>query len=228
MAPACRQLAEAALDKRAANGTVAKRVQDPVEDMTRRLQCAPRVEVSRRQCGVSNEEEPRLFCSEGCGRGLHLVRCLGQSAHRAATQGLKCAVCWAAEITSDEPTPGIKSTAMRGSLLQLSTGKVGTHSGYAEYERLESKWASEVSGGRMSAVTLPRNSKAAFISFIDWLTSDGEQARSFATLMRSASGLMVQLKLQDWTKDKSVKAIFKELERTRGIESEPRRLLPRE
>ena len=39
------------------------------------------------------------------------------------------AVCWAAEITSDEPTPGIKSTAMRGSLLQLSTGKVGTHSG---------------------------------------------------------------------------------------------------
>ena len=233
MAPACRQLAEAALDKRAADRKVAKRVQDPVEDMTRRLQCVrvghemgeERLRLAWRcldgRCGVSNEEEPRLFCSEGCGRGLHLVRCLGQSAHRAATQGLKCAVCWAAEITSDEPTPGIKSTAMRGSLLQLSTGKVGTHSGYAEYERLESKWASEVSGGRMSAVTLPRNSKAAFISFIDWLTSDGERARSFATLMRSASGLMVQLKLQDWTKDRSVKAIFKELERSRGIESEP-------
>ena len=78
-------------------------------------------------------------------------------------------------------------------------GASGTHRGYAHYAALKSEWAAQMSGGRVSPVTLPRLSRQAFVMFCEWLTSDADRSRSFSTIVRSVGGLAVQNGDTDWT-----------------------------
>ena len=153
----------------------------------------------------------------------HLVTCAGMSRHRIVTDRFHCGECWAKLIMTqrEEPTEVVRNYATRASLLELSVGASGTHRGYAHYAALESEWAAQMSGGRVSAVTLPRHSRQAFVMFCEWLTSDADRARSFSTIVRSAGGLAVLNGDTDWTRDNGVKAVFARLERERGIDAEP-------
>ena len=115
-------------------------------------------------------------------------------------------------------------SACESMLLEMNTGAEGTAAGYAEFTRLEREWISSQSGGgeiEASALRYPRHSIESFIAFTHWLVTEAGRGRSFATIMRSAGGVMSKLSLENWTTHKRVKAVFKELERTHGVEVEP-------
>ena len=108
-------------------------------------------------------------------------------------------------------------------IIELTSGATSTHHGYADFVKLERLWLAEVAGEDLpaSAIRLPHTNEESFISFLEWLVTDGPRARSFSTTVVAAGGYMTRLELVDLTKSKRVKAFVKELGVSSGAETVP-------
>ena len=233
----CRELAERDLDeaarlqieKRGAKAAASGVHSEKREAQLKHRFSEPRLAVARccleGRCSVTDERERRVFCVRGCGRGVHVVACLGMSSHRARLGALVCSECRAAEMAPYSCTPptALASAALVSMLLEMSTGAEGTAAGYSDYARLERQWVAHVSGEALAdgGIVLPRHSEESFISFLGWLATDADRARSFGTIVRAAGGVLERLELTNWTKTSRVKAVVKELEQSRGVEGTP-------
>ena len=167
------------------------------------------------------------MCLRQCGRGIHLTACLRTSAHYAAAGRLICVDCRLAEIVDGDVTLAPATLVQKVTLAmvaELTTGAVSTASGRDQYASLERRWMNEIlaeGDGKLFAVRLPRHNIESFITFMWWLVTDAERARSFATIMRTAGAVMTMLELTDWTKTGRVKAQIKDIEKRCGVEAEP-------
>ena len=108
-------------------------------------------------------------------------------------------------------------------LLELTSGATSTHHGYSDYVKLERQWMTEVAGKDMSVADVrpPHAVEESFIAFLEWLVTDGPRARSFGSVVVSASGYMTKLEMTDWTKKPRVKAFIKEIGVSGGAETVP-------
>ena len=171
-------------------------------------------------------QEPRVFCSEGCGNGVNVVGCLRMSKARSALGVFKCGECRAKEMAPFSCT-SLEGLVVEGdcnALLELSTGAEGTAKGHAEFARLERLWLSETAGStgvEVSTLVLPRHSEESFLAFLRWVVTDPGRVRSFHTIFRAAAGALEQLKLVNWTKSARVKLAVKELGLSHGVQKVP-------
>lgn len=231
----CRELAERTLQESIAARKAGK-AESQVTSEKRTAQLSHRFSDARLQmmrcciegrCTVTEEQEKRVYCTKGCGRGVHMIRCLQMSSNRAKLGALICATCRASEMTPYSCTPPERLVVAAGMtmLLELTTGKEGTAAGYSDFARLERQWVQWAGGGgdavEAGSIVLPRHSLESFLSFTTWLVTDADRARSFGTIVRSAAGVLEKLELTNWTKHARVKAAVKELEQSRGVEAEP-------
>ena len=176
--------------------------------------------------GRCKSSEDRIFCSMGCGRGVHVTTCLQMSKHRAVQGKFKCGECRAAEMAphSCTPLPSLVRDGDKNALLELATGAEGTAANYSEFARLERLWLAQKaadSGADLSSFVLPRHGEESFISFLRWLVTDVERARSFHTIYRAAAGVMAGLSLENLTKAPRVKQVVKELGKSHGVAAVP-------
>ena len=171
--------------------------------------------------------EARLQCMRGCGRGVHLVGCLGESAHYAAAGRLVCIECrLEATVASGracDATAALRRMAAISMCTELTTGAVSTAAGRHQFATLERRWVESMLGPESSPaeVVLPRSSVESFISFMWWLVKDADRARSFATTLRAAGSVMAMQEMTDWTKTARVKAIVKQITTLCNVEVEP-------
>mmetsp|Transcript_41993 Transcript_41993/g.89661 ORF Transcript_41993/g.89661 Transcript_41993/m.89661 type:complete len:133 (+) Transcript_41993:974-1372(+) len=125
----------------------------------------------------------------GCGRGVHLVGCLGESAHYAAAGRLVCIECrLEATVASGracDATAALRHMAAISMCTELTTGAVSTAARRHQFATLERRWVESMLGPESSPVevVLPRSSVESFISFMWWLVKDADRARSFATTL---------------------------------------------
>lgn len=227
-----RTLTEAIADSQAAHS---RTVEAPIASAKRAAQLAHRFSDERcRHLRVCVEgrcscrsDEPRVFCSKGCGRGVHVVGCLRMSSARGALHVFTCGDCRAAEMvaSSCSPLPSLVAEGDRNALLELSTGAEGTARGHAEFARMERLWLAHVAssspGVAISNFILPRHSEESFVSWMRWLVTDSSRARSFHTIFRSAAGALEQIGGTNWTKSPRVKVVLKELGQSNGVQVVP-------
>ena len=185
------------------------------------------------KCDNCNSDEPRVMCLRGCGRGLHLVGCARTSKSYAAAGRLICIRCRLDGILegglSDETTcfaapESLVQQVALAMMSELTSGAVTTAHGRDQFATLERRWMSEIcegKGGSPALVVLPRHSIESFATFMWWLVTDADRARSFATIMRAAGSVMTMLELTDWTKTARIKAQIKEIAKICGVEPEP-------
>ena len=178
------------------------------------------------KCGETREE--RVTCLRGCGRGVHLVACVHTSKAYAASGRLICLNCRLEEIMESGDAGSAPASIVQQVTLtlvaELTSGAVSTAAGRNQFTSLERRWAMEslgVGGDERVAVKLPRHNVESFITFMWWLITDADRARSFGTLMRAAGAVMTMLELTDWTKTTRVKALMKDIEKRCGVEVEP-------
>ena len=139
-----------------------------------------------------------------------------------------CGECRAAEISSFScsSSAALVREGDFNSVLELASGAEGTAKGRAEFARLERLWVALVVAKDptlpVGAVVMPRHSEESFISFLRWLVTDGDRARSFQTHFRSAAGALAILDgVQNWTLLPRVKAVVKELTSKLGVTAVP-------
>ena len=175
------------------------------------------------RCGVLGEE--RVFCLRGCGRGVHLVGCLGTSEYYRAAGRLICTACRLFEIMARRSDAEASDSLLRMTLIsmvtELTAGAVSTAAGRSQFSRLEERWLEAQGGVSAAALTLPRDNVESFINFMWWLVTDAGRARSFATVMRAAGAVMTMTERVDWTKTARVKATVREIEKVCAVEPVP-------
>ena len=174
-------------------------------------------------CKETNE--PRMLCMRGCGRGVHLVSCLGTSAEYRAAGRLICTECRLSELLVDGDASTAPESLRRSCTISMVTevtnGAVSTASGRSQFENLELLWMHDVGGRSVARLKMPRDNVEAFISFMWWLVRDAGRARSFATVMRAAGAVMTMTERVDFTKMPRVKAIHKEIQKVCAVEPHP-------
>ena len=190
-----------------------------------------RVEVLRccieGSCDVRHEQEARTYCVRGCGRGVHVSRCLMMSKHRAKLGAFTCGHCRVAEIapySCSEPSRLLHECHV-SSMLELTTGAEGTAANHSEYARMERAWVDDMCSGEGGAtpgsIVLPRHSEQSFIAFLHWLVRTAERKRSFGTIVRAAIGVFAKLEITNVAGTKRVKGVISELEQSHGVEAVP-------
>ena len=177
-------------------------------------------------CANHGPKEGRTFCSNGCGRGVHVVSCLRMSSARAALGVFKCGECRAEEMSpfSCQPAEGLIYEGDQNSLMELTTGAEGTAKNHADFARLERLWVSHVAQSPTigaAGIILPRHSEESFIAFLRWIVTDSGRVRSFHLIHRSAAGALEKLGLTNWTKITRVKLVIKDLGGSHGAAVEP-------
>jgi hypothetical protein len=175
------------------------------------------------QCGRVGGDAP-ILCRSGCGRGLHSY-CAQISSSTAVLGNLVCCFCRADKMVSQSCSPPqrLVEREVGPMIIELTSGATSTHHGYADFVKLERQWLCAVAGEDLPAesIRLPHTNEESFISFLEWLVTDGPRARSFATTVVAAGGYMTKLELVDLTKSKRVKAFVKELGVSSGAETVP-------
>ena len=137
-----------------------------------------------------------MTCLRGCGRGVHLVACVHTSKAYAASGRLICLNCRLEEIMESGDAGSAPASIVQQVTLtlvaELTSGAVSTAAGRNQFTSLERRWAMEslgVGGDERVAVKLPRHNVESFITFMWWLITDADRARSFGTLMRAAGAV---------------------------------------
>jgi len=161
-------------------------------------------------------EEPKIWCTRGCGRGLHGRSCGSFGAGVVQLGNLVCAHCRAQDLVevSCTPTERMVRRTAEAMVVEMATGSSNTHKGYSDLAMLERKWQADMAGAelRASQVRLPHTSEEGTYSFVVWLALDGGRARSLGTTVRQLGSLCAKLELPDYSKSKRVKGLLKELE----------------
>jgi hypothetical protein len=167
------------------------------------------------QCGIEHDEGSTC-CLGGCGRRLHITTCAQMGSGYAALGNFRCVSCRLADMvvagSIAEPSEEIERVVKRTMVLELNQGKETTAAGFADYTRLEERYAMGM--GRIldgADLHLPRHNAECFKNFLTWMAIDADRARSIESVMRMAGTMMAKLGLPDVTKIGSVKAHAKDL-----------------
>lgn len=167
------------------------------------------------QCGIEHDEGSTC-CLGGCGRRLHVTTCAQMGSGYAALGNFRCVSCRLADMVVTgsfaEPSEEIERVVKRTMVLELNQGKETTAAGFADYTRLEERYAMGM--GRIldgADLHLPRHNAECFKNFLTWMAIDADRARSIESVMRMAGTMMAKLGLPDVTKIGSVKAHAKDL-----------------
>ena len=120
-----------------------------------------------------------------------------------------------------------RESAENAMLWEMTTGAESTGATYADLKKLEREFIS-TRGGGSATCNMPTDDPEVFKMFLQWLVVDRGRARSLTTLFRAA-GTMLAVTRPDRnvTKDPSVKAFFKDLNKKHGEESAPRTAITR-
>ena len=177
------------------------------------------------RCGQPHDETSTA-CLGGCGARLHVSTCAQMGKGFEALGNFRCVDCRLKEVMiSGDPSEAsdeVRATVARTMVLELGQGKESTAASYAEYTRLEEKYA--LGFGRLldgQVLNLPRHSVEAFKNFCTWMVLTEERARSLESTVRTAGAMMVKLGLTDVTKSGAVKAHVKDLLVGISMEHEP-------
>jgi hypothetical protein len=177
--------------------------------------------------GKCRSTECRVYCTQGCGRGVHVVTCLQMSDARAVQGRFKCGECRAFEMAphSCSPLPTLVREGDRSSLMELALGAEGTAKNHADFARLERLWLADLTAGAdgasMADFVLPRHGEESFMAFLRWVVTDAGRAASFSTIWRAASGVMAGSTGPNWSASARVKLLVKELEKSHGVVAVP-------
>ena len=202
--------------------------------LMRRAQLSEKLSAERLQrvrdciegrCGEVHDESATA-CRGGCGAMLHVATCAQMGKGFAALGNFTCHTCRLQQVMASgdaaDASEEVVDRVMRTLVLELGQGREATAASYAEYTRLEEKYAlglgQVLDGGRLN---LPRHNEESFKNFLTWLAMDEQRARSMETLVRTAGAMFVKLGLRDVTKLGGVKAHMKELLNGMSMESEP-------
>ena len=170
-------------------------------------------------CGVAGTA---VMCRENCGRSIHMLQCAEMSGGHAALGALRCYHCRLAEMKAEPPVSMLIIENVTCQMIQdMSTGAEGTAANFEQFVRLQLEFVMAMCNGKKTGMALPCDSRASFHGFLLWLVISAERARSFDTIVRSAGTYMTRNNKADWTKDKGMKAIIKDLRTAHGIEAEP-------
>ena len=93
-------------------------------------------------------QEQKIWCTRGCGRGLHERSCGSFSAGVVQLGNLVCAYCRAGDLVdvSCTPTERMVRRTAEAMVVELATGSSNTHRGYSDLAMLERKWQSDMAG----------------------------------------------------------------------------------
>ena len=177
------------------------------------------------RCGQPHDESATA-CLGGCGAKLHVSTCAQMGKGFEALGNFRCMECRLKEVVEsgdpDDAGDEVRETVARTMVLELGQGKESTAASYAEYTRLEEKYAlgfGQVMDGRV--LKLPRHSTEAFKNFCTWMVLTADRARSLESTVRTAGAMMVKLGIPDVTKSGAVKAHMKDLLEGISMEHEP-------
>ena len=161
-------------------------------------------------------------CRDNCGRAIHMLQCAQMSGGFAALGALRCHHCRLAEMKVEPPVSDLILENVTCQMIQdMSTGAEGTAANFEQFVRLQLDFVMQMCNGKKTGMALPCDSRASFHGFLLWMVISAERARSFDTIVRSAGAYMTRNHKTDWTKDKGMKAIIKDLKSAHGIEAEP-------
>ena len=187
----------------------------------RTLRCAAECLADR----CDEQTEQRLFCMRGCGRGVHLVTCLGTSALYRAAGRLVCSECRLGEMLTDGDSDSAPAELRRqvtiSMVAEVTSGAVSTAAGRSQFDTLELQWLAQSGSSSVARLRLPRDNVESFYSFTWWLARDAGRARSFATVMRAAGAVMTMTERTDFTKQPRIKAAIKEILKVCHVEQVP-------
>ena len=174
-------------------------------------------------CGEAQDDSNSTECRGGCGRRLHVASCAGMGSGYAALGNFTCPECRLDKIvTGGARSETARALAARTMVLELGQGAESTGGSYSDYIKLEEAFVAthsgETSGG---GIVLPRHNAEAFKNFISWMAMDRDRARSLESIVRSAGALMTKLKIDDVTKDGSVKTHLAQALGNVAMEHEP-------
>mmetsp|Transcript_22388 Transcript_22388/g.38232 ORF Transcript_22388/g.38232 Transcript_22388/m.38232 type:complete len:396 (+) Transcript_22388:1308-2495(+) len=169
-------------------------------------------------------------CRGGCGKTLHVGLCAQLGKGYVALGNFTCVEC---RIISEGVDPATleedslhRQVARRTMVLELGQGKETTTAGYADYVKLEERYAAGVGRLMAGGLALPRHSVTTFMNFVTWFVLYAARAKSLESMLRSAGAFLTKVPgLQDWTKDPRVKAHVKDLVSEMGVEHDDRAIV---
>ena len=171
------------------------------------------------KCGVTGKLTP---CRDDCGRSIHMLQCAQMSGGFAALGALRCHHCRLQEMKVELPVSAMQMESATCQMIQdMSTGAEGTAANFEQFVRLQLDFVMQMCNGKKTGMALPCDSRASFHGFLLWMVISSGRARSFDTVVRAAGAYMTRNNKTDWTKDKGMKAIIKDLRSAHGIEAEP-------
>jgi len=156
-------------------------------------------------CGMTRGDGSETACLAGCGRTLHVESCAQLGRGYAALGNFTCPECRLGVLGVDPVGEGTESplrrTVTRTMVLELGQGKEATTAGYAEYVRLEERYAMGMGKLLDDGFQMPRHSAASFQNFLTWFVLDADRACSLESMVRSAGAFLTKVAgLTDWTK----------------------------
>ena len=167
------------------------------------------------RCGQPHDETSTA-CLGGCGARLHVSTCAQMGKGFEALGNFRCVECRLKEVMASgdpsEASEEVRETVAKTMVLELGQGKESTAASYAEYTRLEEKYA--MGFGRVlneRSLNLPRHNVESFKNFCTWMVLSADRARSLESIVRTVGAMMVKLGLPDVTKSGAVKAHLKDL-----------------
>ena len=177
-------------------------------------------------CAHQASNEPRMVCIGSCHNTLHGRKC-AQLDHGSVVIGcFECPDCRLRDMMPLHVPPypaNARRQALRSMLQELSQGREGTGSGYADYARLEAEWVAEVTQGDSGiSVVLPTDGKTSLKAFLLWLSTDRERAKSLDTIWRCVGSYMARTGRPNLTSLGDVKYAYKDLRDKLGVEHTPR------
>ena len=165
--------------------------------------------------------EPAMVCRGGCGRSLH-ARCAAIAKGNVSKGNFTCLYCLMKSMGAEgHPSEEFMDEVTELSLVELTLGRDTTSAGHQTFVSLTEKWVEEKKAQGLVKILSPTENLESFKSFACWMILRADRERSFRTTMRAASGYLTLTHKPDFTKDKYIKRLFRELNDICGTEAQP-------
>ena len=204
------------------------------QQMVERVSAARRDRVRRCLNGTCGcEGEPYMVCRgrPGCTARVHGKSCAQISKGHAELGAFTCPDCrlrrFDPEADVAQMSSAARESAENAMLWEMTTGAESTGATYSDLKKLEREFM-DARGGGSATCNMPTDDPEVFKMFLQWLVVDRGRARSLSTLFRAAGSMLAITRPEaNITKDASVKAFFKDLNKKHGEESTPRTAITR-
>ena len=177
----------------------------------------------------SETEEAVMRCrGRDCRITLHGVACAQLSSGFASLGRFLCAECHLRKLAPSTPPDEMGEAAWRRALatlvLELCVGAEQTGAGLGAFKALELKFVASLKLPLADCV-LPSDDAAVCKMFLEWLVE--ESPKSLDTVWRAMGSAIGRTRIDNVTKDVSVRALYESLCQRHGEEAAPRTALTR-